>query len=205
MFLFNKKEKKVSETDLERGLKNNEFVFYYQPEFDLKTGKMIAIEALMRWNSPSGVIPPNEFIPVLENSGLINAFTEFLLRQSLTDLKTIQEAGYPDLVMAINLSVVQLKDPSLITTIKKILEETKTDSKFLECEITESQEVVLPEMQNTIFKELADLGIAISIDDFGTGYSSFNYLRYLNIKKLKIDCDFVRNLEETVKIERFYP
>ena len=199
MFLFNKKEKKISETDLERGLKNNEFVFYYQPEFDLKTGEIIAVEALMRWNAPNGVIPPNEFIPILENSGLINTFTEFLLRQSLTDLKIIQEAGYPDLVMAINLSVVQLKDPSLITTIKKILEETKTDSKFLECEITESQEVVLPEMQNTIFKELADLGIAISIDDFGTGYSSFNYLRYLDIKKLKIDCDFVRNLEETVK------
>ena len=204
MFLFGKKEnQKVSESDLKQGLKNGEFVFYYQPEFDLKTGKVIAVEALMRWNSPDGIIPPDQFVPVLEQSGLIHKFTEFLFRQTLTDLKAIHEEGYKDVVMAVNLSAIQLKDKALIKTIRKILEETKTETKFLECEITESQEVALPEMQNTVFKELADLGIAISIDDFGVGYSSFNYLRYLDIKKLKIDCDFVRNLQDTLKNKTF--
>ena len=206
MFLFSKKEeKKVSESDLERGLKKGEFVFYYQPEFELKTGKVVAVEALMRWNAPNGIIPPDEFIPVLEASGLIKKFTEFLLHQTLADLKTIHEAGYPDVVMAVNLSAVQLKDPTLIETIKKALEETQTEAKFLECEITESQQLVLPEMQETVFKELSNLGIAVSIDDFGTGYSSFNYLRNLDAKKLKVDCDFVRTLEENPKNKKILP
>ena len=199
MFLFKKKEKKVSESDLKRGLKNAEFMFYYQPEFDLKTGKIIAVEALMRWDSPKGIVPPNEFIPVLEESGLIHKFTEFLLRQTLTDLQKIHDAGYPDVAMAINLSGVQLKDKALAKTIKKILDETKTKPQFLDCEITETQQVALPDMKETIFKELADLGVKVSLDDFGTGYSSFNYLRYLDFSKLKIDCNFVRSLGDNVR------
>ena len=206
MFLFSKKEEKtVSESDLKRGLKKDEFVFYYQPEFDLKTGEIIAVEALMRWNAPKGIIPPNEFIPVLEQSGLIKDFTEFLLRQTLTDLKEIQKQGYLNLKMAVNLSAIQLKEKDLVETICKILEETKTESKSLECEITESQQLVLPEMQATVFKKLQEAGIAISIDDFGTGYSSFNYLRYLNASKLKIDCDFVRTLEEDPQNKKILP
>ena len=203
MFLFHKKEneeeKKVSESDLKRGLKKNEFVFYYQPEFDLKTKKIIALEALMRWNAPSGIIPPNEFIPVLEHSGLIGDFTEFLLHQTLTDLKEVHEAGYPDVAMAVNLSAIQLKDKDLISKVKSALDETHTSPALLECEITETQQLDLPEMQKTVFKELADLGIAVTMDDFGTGYSSFNYLRYLDFKKLKIDCDFVQSLDENIK------
>lgn len=199
MFLFKKKDQKVSESDLKRGLKNNEFIFYYQPEFDLKTGKVVAVEALMRWDSPKGIVPPNEFIPVLEQSGLIHKFTEFLLRQTLTDLKKIHEAGYSDVTMAINVSGVQLKDKALVRTIKKVLDETKTEPQFLECEITETQPLDLPNMKETIFKELADAGIKISLDDFGTCYSSFNYLRYLDFKKLKIDCDFIRTLGDSVR------
>ena len=206
MSWFGKKEEKtVSESDLKRGLKKKEFVFYYQPEFNLKTGEVIGVEALMRWNAPNGIIPPNEFIPVLEQSGLITEFTEFLLRQTLTDLKEIQQAGAPNAVMAINVSATQLNDPSLIGTIKKILEETKTESKFLECEITESQQLALPETHGTVFNELENLGISLAMDDFGTGYSSFNYLRYLNIKKLKIDCGFVRTLEEEPKNKKILP
>ena len=205
MFLFKKKEEKVSEADLKQALKKKEFVFYYQPEFDLKTGKVIAVEALMRWNAQKGIVPPDAFIPVLEASGLIKDFTEFLLRQTLTDLKTIHAAGYPDVVMAVNLSALQLKDPGLIELIKKVLAETQTDPAFLECEITESQQLFLPEMQDSVFKELAALGIQVSIDDFGTGYSSFNYLRHLDAKKLKIDCDFVRTLEENPKNKKILP
>ena len=186
MFLFGKKEeKKVSVSDLKRGLKRGEFVFYYQPEFNLKTGKIIALEALMRWHAPNGIIPPNDFIPVLEQSGLINKFTEYLFRQSLADLKKVHQVGYSNVLMAVNLSAIQLQNKSLILTIKKVLEETKTEAKFLECEITESQRLILPEMQEGIFKELANLGVAVAIDDFGMGYSSFNYLRYLNVSKLE--------------------
>ena len=184
---------------MKRGLKNNEFVFYYQPEFDLKTEKVIAVEALMRWNSANGIVPPNEFIPVLEQSGLIHKFTEFLLRQTLTDLKAIHEAGYPDVAMAINLSGVQLGDKALGKTIKKVLDETGTNPKFLDCEITETQQLALPDMKETIFQELTDLGLKVTLDDFGTGYSSFNYLRYLDFSKLKIDCDFTRALGDSVR------
>ena len=199
MFLFSKKEKKVTESDLKRGFKKGEFVFYYQPEFDLKTGKIVAVEALLRWNAPNTIVPPNEFIPVLENSSLIEKFTEFLLQQTLTDLKAIHKTGLTDIVMAVNLSTVQLEKANLVDVTKKILKDTEMKAGFLEFEITESQQLVLPEMQKSVFKELADLGISISIDDFGTGYSSFNYLRFLDVQKIKIDCEFVRTLEENPK------
>lgn len=200
MFLFKKKETgKISESDLERALKKGEFVFYYQPEFDLKTEKVIAVEALMRWNAPNGIVPPGEFIPVLEQSGLIRKFNSFLLHQTLTDLKTIHEAGYPNIAMAINVSAVQLDDKAFVPAIQKALKETETDAKFLECEITETHQLSHPQMKEAIFKELSKLGISISLDDFGTGYSSFNYLRCLDFKKLKIDCDFVRSLSENIK------
>ena len=187
-----KRQEKMAKSNLEKFLEE-------VPVFDLKTGKVIAVEALMRWDSPKGIVPPNEFIPVLEQSGLIHKFTEFLLRQTLTDLKKIHEAGYSDVTMAINVSGVQLKDKALVRTIKKVLDETKTEPQFLECEITETQPLDLPNMKETIFKELADAGIKISLDDFGTCYSSFNYLRYLDFKKLKIDCDFIRTLGDSVR------
>ena len=198
MSLFSKKEEQVvSESDVKRGLKKKEFVFYYQPEFDLKTNKIIGVEALMRWNAPDGIIPPDQFIPVLEKSGLIKDVTDFLFRQTLTDLKTIQQANCPDATMAVNVSAAQLQEKSFNAIIHKVLEETQTEAKFLECEITESQQMVLPQMSETVFQQLADEGVAVSIDDFGTGYSTFKYLRYLkNIKKLKVDCDFVRSLGE---------
>ena len=199
MFLFGKLGSQVSVSDLKRGLQKKEFVFYYQPEFDLKTGKIISMEALMRWNSPKGIIPPDQFIPVLESSKLIQDFTDFLFRQTLTDLKQIHNAGYPDIVMSVNLSAAQLSDKKLIPIIQTVLRETETENRFLECEITESQKLEFTEAQKAVFKELTDLGIKISLDDFGTGYSSFNYLRYLDISKLKVGCDFAQSLQENVR------
>ncbi|MBO7483849.1 MAG: EAL domain-containing protein [Alphaproteobacteria bacterium] len=205
MFLFGiNSEDKVSVADLKRGMKNGEFVFYYQPEFNLKTGEIIAVEALMRWNAPKGIIPPDQFIPVLESSKLIQEFTDFLFRQTLTDLKVIQNAGYPNVSMSVNLSAAQLTDKRLIPIVQTVLKETNTESKFLECEITESQRLEFSDTQKDIFKELQDLGISISIDDFGTGYSSFDYLRYLNINKLKVGCDFARSLQEGVKSREIF-
>ena len=120
--LFAQKKKIIGTTDLKRALTHNEFVFYYQPEWDLKTGKIKGVEALIRWESPSGIIPPNEFIPILEETGMINSFTPFLFSQTLNDLRELHTLGFSDLFMSVNLSAVQLRDPKLVETAQKNLE-----------------------------------------------------------------------------------
>jgi sensor c-di-GMP phosphodiesterase-like protein len=106
---------KITPDTLQKALKKGEFVFYYQPEFNLKTGEILGVEALMRWeNNKRGIVPPNEFIPVLEQSGLINDFTEFLLKQTLSDLRKIHDAGFRKTKLAVNLSVIQLRKSQLL-------------------------------------------------------------------------------------------
>lgn len=191
---------KVTVDALKKALKNKEFVFYYQPEFNLKTGEILGVEALMRWESNKrGIVPPNEFIPVLEQSGLINDFTEFLLKQTLSDLRKIHDAGFKNTKLAVNLSVVQLKETNIVDKIQDALQSAYINSTFLECEITESKGIDRELLDSDVFKRLQDLNVSISIDDFGTGYSSFDYLRTLNIKKLKIDQDFVQGIFENPK------
>ena len=202
MSLFKKtestEEKLISKGDLEHALKKKEFVFYYQPEFDIKTTKIIAVEALMRWESSNGIVPPNQFIPVLEESGLIHKFTDFLFNQTLSDLKQIHEAGYTNVIMSVNLSASQLLDKNLISSISKALEKNLIKSEFLECEITESKKISFP-LKKDVFKELENMNIPVAIDDFGTGFSTFSYLKNISVKKIKIDCEFIRNLEEDSK------
>ncbi len=191
---------KITVDALKKALKNKEFVFYYQPEFDLKTGDILGVEALMRWeNNKRGIVPPNEFIPVLEQSGLINDFTEFLLKQTLMDLRKIHDAGFRNTKLAVNLSVIQLKETDIVDKIQDALQSAYINSTFLECEITESKGIDRELLDSDVFKRLQDLNVSISIDDFGTGYSSFDYLRTLNIKKLKIDQDFVQQMFENPK------
>ncbi len=193
-------QKKITPERLKKALRNNEFVFYYQPEFDLKTGQVKGLEALMRWNDARrGIIPPNEFIPVLENSGLINEFTELLLKSTLDDLHAIHQAGHPEMHLAINFSVSQLKHPEIVQNIQDALQSAHINSTFLECEITESQNIDRELLESDVFQKLEELNVAISIDDFGTGYASFNALKNLKVKKLKIDMDFVRTLLENDK------
>ncbi len=188
-------QKKITPERLRKAMKNGEFVFYYQPEFDLKTGKVLGLEALMRWNDARrGIVPPNEFIPVLEESGLITEFTDMLLKQTLTDLHLIHEAGYRDLHLAVNFSVAQLKTAGIVQKIQDALQGAHINPSFLECEITESQNIDREMFESDTFKKLEELNVAISLDDFGTGYASFNALKNLNIKKLKIDMDFVQEL-----------
>ena len=191
---------KITPEVLQKALKKGEFVFYYQPEFDLKTGNILGVEALMRWvDKKRGIVPPNEFIPVLEQSGLISQFTDFLLKQTLEDLRKIHESGLKNVFLAINLSVVQLKQPDIAEKIQNALQGAYINSSFLECEITETKGVDRELLDSDVFKKLQDLNVSISIDDFGTGYSSFDYLRSLNIKKLKIDQDFVREMFDNPK------
>ncbi|MBR6412882.1 MAG: EAL domain-containing protein [Alphaproteobacteria bacterium] len=194
--LFAQKKKIIGTTDLKRALTHNEFVFYYQPEWDLKTGKIKGVEALIRWESPSGIIPPNEFIPILEETGMINSFTPFLFSQTLNDLRELHTLGFSDLFMSVNLSAVQLRDPKLVETAQKNLEQYAILPEYLECEITENKFVGKEPIELETLKGLKKMGIRISIDDFGSGHASFNYIKNININKIKVDIEFIRDLFE---------
>ncbi|MBQ3695456.1 MAG: EAL domain-containing protein [Alphaproteobacteria bacterium] len=197
--IFGHKNKPITIEELQKALKNREFVFYYQPEWDLKTNRAIGVEALMRWESPKrGYVPPMEFIPLLEESGIIHDFTYFLFDETLSALSELHKID-PSLFMAVNLSVSQLRENDLITTIQKNLEAHNIDPKCLECEFTESQELTDEILSNGVLDKLADLQIPVSIDDFGTGYSSFERLKQMNVRKLKIDLSFIRTLMEDEK------
>ena len=192
--IFATRKRVIGATDLNRALTHNEFTFYYQPEWDLKTGKIKGLEALIRWESPNGIVPPSEFIPVLEETGLINSFTPFLFNQTLKDLKELHTVGFPDLFMSVNLSVVQLRDPMLIETIKKSLNEYGVLAEQLECEITESRAFSKNGNEKDTLISLQNMGIRVSIDDFGTGNASFNYIKNLSTQKIKVDLEFIRDL-----------
>lgn len=184
----------ITVEELQKALQHHEFVFYYQPEWDLKTNRIIGVEALMRWESPKrGHVLPMKFIPLLEKSGVIHDFTNFLFQQTLADLAKLHKIQ-PDLFMAVNLSICQLQEPKLIETIQKNLKLNKLDAKHLECELSESQELTEDILATNILQKLSGQGIAISIDDFGTGYSSLARLEQVRIQKLKIDLFFIRNL-----------
>lgn len=189
--------KKVFESDLERAIRQEEFVFFYQPQVNLKTGKVTGVEALLRWRHPQkGMISPAEFIPMLERTKLIHELSLFLFRQSMEDLKRLQEMGFNDLTMAVNLSVVQLEDDELASKLEKQLKKSKINPKYYECEVIETSMMEHVTRQVGVLNEISDLGVQLAIDDFGTGYAGFNYLRRLNVQKLKIDMEFVSSLFE---------
>ena len=189
--------KQVFESDLERAIRQEEFVFFYQPQVNLKTGKVVGVEALLRWHHPQkGMISPAEFIPMLERTKLIHELSLFLFRQSMEDLKRLQEMGFNDLTMAVNLSVVQLEDDELASKLEKQLKKSKINPKYYECEVIETSMMEHVTRQVGVLNEISDLGVQLAIDDFGTGYAGFNYLRRLNVQKLKIDMEFVSSLFE---------
>ncbi len=192
--LFADKKRILGATDFRRALNNNEFVFYYQPEWDLKTGRVMGVEALIRWESPNGIIPPMEFIPMLEKTGLINEFTPFLFNQTLKDLRELYQAGFDNLFMSVNLSIIQLKDPSLLDTIRQSLDKYAILPEKLECEVTETKHMDRAAIEHQNLHQMRDMGIRLSIDDFGSGHASFNYLKDLDAHKLKIDRDFIQSL-----------
>ena len=199
--ILGRDSKPITADELAKALKNNEFVFYYQPEWDLKTNRVIGLEALMRWESPvRGYVSPMDFIPILESSGVIHQFTRFLFNQTLSDLVKLLEIQ-PDLFMAVNLSVCQLQELGLIDIIKKALDANHLDAKHLECELTESQNLTDDLLSNGVLEKLVEMKIPVSMDDFGEGYSSYARLKRLNVSKLKIDIEFVRTLFDDPKNE----
>jgi diguanylate cyclase (GGDEF)-like protein/PAS domain S-box-containing protein len=183
------------ESDLHKALERDELVLYYQPKVHAATGTVTGMEALIRWKHPvKGLIPPMQFIPLAETSGLIIPIGEFVIRTVCGQIKTWQEAGYRQINIALNVSSRQFDQPNLIEIVQEALQDTLISPRCLELEITESTIMRNPEKAIRILTELNALGIGISIDDFGTGYSSLSYLKRLPLDFLKIDQSFVKGL-----------
>jgi len=183
------------ERDLRLALEAGQLCLYYQPQVELLTGKLIGVEALVRWKHPTqGLVPPGDFIPLAEETGLIGPIGEWVLREACRQQVAWLKQGFPRLRMAVNISGRQLKQRDFIETVDLILTETGIAPNDLELEITES--IIMRDVQSTIM-ELTDLrmrGLRLSIDDFGTGYSSLSYLNRFPVDQLKIDQSFVFRL-----------
>jgi len=185
-------EQLLLESSLRRALNNEEFMLHYQPQMDVASGRIVAMEALLRWQHPErGMLPPVEFITLLEETGLIIPIGEYVLKTACAQNVYWQQQGMEPRVVSVNLSAKQFDDPGLIDKIELILQETGLDPKYLELEITESS--IMRDVESCVqkFRILDRMGISIAIDDFGTGYSSLSYLRQFPVDTLKIDRSFV--------------
>jgi diguanylate cyclase (GGDEF)-like protein/PAS domain S-box-containing protein len=181
---------------LRRGLEQNEFRVFYQPKVDVASGRIVAMEALVRWEHPElGLLSPVEFIQLAEENGLIMQLGEWVLRESCLQNVRWQSQGIMDLRVAVNLSGYQLQHTALLATIKRVLKETGMIPDHLELEITESVIMQNPDYAVSVLSVISELGIHISIDDFGTGYSSLSHLKRFSVNTLKIDKSFVRDVE----------
>ncbi len=186
-------EKLALENDLRRALAENQVSLYYQPIVNLKTGKLMAMEALARWQHPvKGLLSPAEFIPLAEETGLILRFSEYALKATCRQYIDWEAMGFPQFRMAVNLSAQSFADSEFLEQLARILQESAMDAGNLEVEITESVAMSNLETTSHNLKQLKKMGVRISIDDFGTGYSSLSYLKRFPIHNLKIDRSFVR-------------
>lgn len=183
------------EKSLRRAMENDEFELHYQPKVHVRTGDIIAMEALVRWRHPQkGLISPAEFIPLAEEIGLIIPLGAWVLMTACQQNKRWQDAGLPRLRVAVNLSAVQFRQKHLVEFITQVLDDTGLDASCLELEVTESIVMQNPEETALILEKLHAKGIHLSIDDFGTGYSSLSYLKRFPLDTLKIDRSFVRDI-----------
>ena len=180
---------------LHQALFRAEFYLQYQPQLDIDSGKVIGIEALLRWNNPElGEVVPARFIPVAEDCGLIVPIGAWVMEEACRQAQSWHQAGWPDLTMAVNLSALQFRRPGLIEAVAGALGRSGLPPHFLELELTES--ILLQDAENNLdtVRRLKALGVRLSIDDFGTGYSSLSYLKRFAVDKLKIDRSFVRDI-----------
>ncbi len=185
----------VLRTGLRRALDQNELTLHYQPQFCLATKRVIGAEALLRWSHPElGPVAPDRFIPVAEESGLIVPIGEWVIREACQQASRWRAEGFPDLVVAVNLSAAQFKRGGIERTVIQALEDSGLPAPCLELELTESILIQNVEQVLATVKRLKLLGVRLSIDDFGTGYSSLSYLKRFAIDKLKIDRSFVSDL-----------
>ena len=184
------------EADLRVALDQQQFVLHYQPQLCLTTGTILGVEALVRWLHPQrGLVPPDQFIPIAEETGLILPLGNWVLSEACRQLAVWQADGLPRIAMSVNLSARQFLDPSLPKTIANALKVYQLDADRLDLEVTETMAMQSPDESIRIMQQLADSGLSLSIDDFGTGYSSLSYLKLFPIRTLKIDRTFVKDIE----------
>lgn len=188
-------ERLALENGLYKALEREELRLHYQPRVDLTSGRITAVEALLRWESPDlGWVSPGRFIPLAEQTGLIVPIGEWVLRQACAQNRAWQQMGLPPIRMAVNLSARQFEQSNLSYTVGQILQETGLDPAYLELEVTESFIMKNVQQSEATLQQLHAMGISLALDDFGTGYSSLSYLRRFPVDTLKIDQSFVREL-----------
>lgn len=186
------------ETDLRHAMKQEQMELYYQPQVSSDSGLLIGVEALMRWNHPEkGIVSPDEFIPIAEETGLILPLGEWLINTACHHGKQLIRSGFNEISVAINISAVQIRESSFVEIISKALKDSELDPNCLELELTES--ILMDDSQLVIDKvgQLKELGVHVAIDDFGTGFSSMSYLKSFPITKLKIDKSFISGLPQS--------
>jgi diguanylate cyclase (GGDEF)-like protein/PAS domain S-box-containing protein len=183
------------ENSLRLALVKRELFLVYQPQMDVATGTVTGLEALLRWQHPDlGLIPPDKFIRIAENSGLIVPIGEWVLRTACSQARKWQDEGLPAVTVAVNVSAVQFRQEGFCALIKRVLHETGLAARYLELELTESVLLAQADMMFSVVHGLKAMGVTLAIDDFGTGYSNFTSLREFGISKLKIDRSFIRDV-----------
>jgi diguanylate cyclase (GGDEF)-like protein/PAS domain S-box-containing protein len=184
------------ESDLRTAITHNEFLLYYQPQLDLRSGTIVGVEALIRWQHPTrGLVSPADFIPIAEECGMITAIGDWVLEEACRQLRDWQERGITHLRVSINLSTAQFLDQTLPARIHELLNKNGLSAHLIDLEVTESMSMASPDESISVMQTLSSSGLTLSIDDFGTGYSSLAYLKLLPIHTLKIDRSFVKDIE----------
>ncbi len=195
-------ERLTLENELRRGIERGELLLHYQPQIDVLSGRIVGLEALVRWKHPTrGLVQPNRFIPIAEQTGLIVPLGSWVLRQACADIRKLEDMGFDDVSIGVNISAKQFSDSDIFHLIQEAIEETGINPKHLDVEITESTLMNNPEHVIDYLDRMKGLGISLSIDDFGTGYSSLNYLKRFPVDTLKIDRSFIIDIAENPKDE----
>jgi diguanylate cyclase (GGDEF)-like protein/PAS domain S-box-containing protein len=188
-------EQLILENSLRLALDKGELFLVYQPQMDISTGRITGLEALLRWQHPDlGLVPPDKFIQIAENSALILPIGEWVLRTACSQGRKWQEQGLPAVTVAVNVSPVQFRREGFCKLIRRVLHETGLAPQYLELELTESLLLTNAEVMVSVVEELKAMGVTLAIDDFGTGYSNFTSLRQFGVSKLKIDGSFIRDV-----------
>ena len=188
-------ERLTLESNLRSALAKEQLLLMYQPQIDIATGRIIGLEALLRWQHPTlGLVPPDRFIRIAENSGLIVLIGEWVLRTACSQARKWQNEGLPLVTVAVNVSAVQFRQEGFCELIRRVLHETGLAAQYLALELTESLLLANADLMLSVLRELKAMGLTLAIDNFGTGYSNFTSLRQFGVSKLKIDRSFIRDV-----------